>query len=136
MRLSPHFKVNGTGRAAFGRRLAWRAVFIELILVFLIFAIWGRVLFLYPDAVPIAASIFVVWIAVLIAILWAISNEKLWIGLIYAAYCVFSIIWTFGLSSSTILTVIFELSITAIRFAGVCGVVIWLHNRTPKHAAI
>ena len=136
MRLSPHFNVTGTGRAAYGRRLAWRAVFIELIFVFLVLAIWGSVLILYFDAAPFEVSFFVVWIAILLAILWAISNEKLWIGLIYATYCVFSLIWTFGLSSSTILTVIFELSITAIRFAGVCGVVIWLHNRTPKHAAI
>lgn len=121
--------IEGKGRAADGRRLAMRAVLIQLGLFWLLFALIGALQVLSGEDISDLTVSAVSGSALLLFVMWGISRNKLWIGILYGGFCLYTLFTTTNLSLYSLATAIGAAINGVLCFVALAGVMIWARNR-------
>jgi uncharacterized membrane protein len=121
--------IEGTGRAADGRRLAMRAVLIQLGLFWLLFALIGVLQVLSGEDISDQTVSAVSRSALLLFVVWGISRDNLWIGIPYGCFFVFVIFSAMDLSLVNVASAIGTVVNAVLSFVALAGTLIWARNR-------
>ena len=125
-------KIEDKGRAADGRRLALRAVIIQLFISWFLFVILAALELAAGHNIKIMSLSAMLSSALLILVLWGISRNKIWIGILYGLYCLFVIFGSLNFSQRGIFSAIGTITDAILSFVALSGIAIWIRHREKR----
>lgn len=130
------FHITERGRAADGRRLAARAVLIQLILVWILFAILGAMEISAGNDITSHSQSVVMTCVFYLFVLFSLARGWIVVGILYGLYALVSFFFAFNMKSFGTLYALGGIVFGILNFVAVCGIVIWLRNRNSTSSNI
>ncbi|WP_204113513.1 hypothetical protein [Shimia biformata] len=123
------FQITEKGRAADGRRLASRAVLVQLILLWVLLAFAGAIEINAGRNFEQATQTAVLTAVLYLFILYALAREWIIVCGTYCLFVVFDLVFGQSLFSNGAFSILVGFLSKILGFVSICGIVIWLRNR-------
>ncbi|GLO71742.1 hypothetical protein MACH17_32590 [Phaeobacter inhibens] len=130
------FQITEKGRAADGRRLAARATLVQLAVVWGLFTIIGTLEISAGNEIAPYSQTVVVACVFYVFFLYALARDWAVAGILYGGYLLLGFFVGSNLIGLGLLYALGTIVSSILNFVALCGIVIWLRNRSATSTNI